>query len=67
MPQKRVSESIDFLLAQVCRLHFSRARTLLDLKPVTGTPSRRTCRLPNNDSCSSLLIGIPQSRDLGRI
>jgi DNA-binding MarR family transcriptional regulator len=30
MPQKRVSESIDFLLAQVCRLHFSRARTLLE-------------------------------------
>ena len=30
MPQKRVSESIDFLLAQVCRLHHSRARTLLE-------------------------------------
>jgi DNA-binding MarR family transcriptional regulator len=30
MPQKRGSESIDFLLAQVCRLHFSRARTLLE-------------------------------------
>jgi DNA-binding MarR family transcriptional regulator len=30
MPQKRASESIDFLLAQVCRLHFSRARTLLE-------------------------------------
>ena len=30
MLQRRVSESIDFLLAQVCRLHFSRARTLLE-------------------------------------
>jgi len=30
MSQKRVSESIDFLLAQVCRLHHSRARTLLE-------------------------------------
>jgi DNA-binding MarR family transcriptional regulator len=30
MPQKRVSESLDFLLAQVCRLHHSRARTLLE-------------------------------------
>ena len=30
MPQKRVSESINFLLAQVCRLHYSRARTLLE-------------------------------------
>jgi len=30
MPQKRVSESIDFLLAQVCRLHYYRARTLLE-------------------------------------
>jgi DNA-binding MarR family transcriptional regulator len=30
MPQKRVSESMDFLLAQVCRLHHSRARTLLE-------------------------------------
>jgi DNA-binding MarR family transcriptional regulator len=30
MPQKRGSESIDFLLAQVCRLHHSRARTLLE-------------------------------------
>jgi DNA-binding MarR family transcriptional regulator len=30
MPQKRALESIDFLLAQVCRLHYSRARTLLE-------------------------------------
>jgi DNA-binding MarR family transcriptional regulator len=30
MPQKRLSESSDFLLAQVCRLHHSRARTLLE-------------------------------------
>jgi DNA-binding MarR family transcriptional regulator len=30
MLQRRVSESIDFLLAQVCRLHHSRARTLLE-------------------------------------
>jgi DNA-binding MarR family transcriptional regulator len=30
MPQKQVSESIDFLLVQVCRLHHSRARTLLE-------------------------------------
>jgi len=30
MPQKRVSESIDFLLAQVCRLHYSRDRILLE-------------------------------------
>ena len=30
MSQKRVSESIDFLLAQVCRLHYSRARILLE-------------------------------------
>jgi DNA-binding MarR family transcriptional regulator len=30
MSQERVSESIDFLLAQVCRLHHSRARTLLE-------------------------------------
>jgi DNA-binding MarR family transcriptional regulator len=30
MPQERVSESINFLLAQVCRLHYSRARTLLE-------------------------------------
>jgi DNA-binding MarR family transcriptional regulator len=30
MLHKRVSESLDFLLAQVCRLHHSRARTLLE-------------------------------------
>lgn len=30
MLQRRVSESIDFLLAQVCRLHRSRARALLE-------------------------------------
>jgi DNA-binding MarR family transcriptional regulator len=30
MLQRRVSESIDFLLAQVCRLHHSRARALLE-------------------------------------
>ncbi len=30
MSQKRMSDSIDFLLAQVCRLHHSRARTLLE-------------------------------------
>lgn len=30
MSQERVSESIDFLLAQVCRLHHSRARALLE-------------------------------------
>ncbi len=30
MAQKRGLESPDFLLAQVCKLHFSRARTLLE-------------------------------------
>ena len=30
MSQERVSESINFLLAQVCRLHYSMARTLLE-------------------------------------
>jgi DNA-binding MarR family transcriptional regulator len=30
MSQESVPESIDFLLAQVCRLHHSRARTLLE-------------------------------------